>query len=321
MNNPAQGFLKPLFSQSIQNHTHWSYWQDLSQITQTQRIDNSSLWDNQGVQYGLEGLRQGTISIQEFIHLNYHIGGWKPQSQQQPEQLLFIPFVRTPIWLTQWSRLNIHFAKNGPAKRTTANSQTIETAYRYGQVFLGVNPIPTIDIHHYLEEELDMHHISTSFATRLRIENYQGHTNNQKIWVSHKDFTPLKEAFTVIDSWLTNDRMPEDASDRCFDKNGDVIAEGHAVWSGKWNKQTLGKCTQAYPIYSNSRIQAGGPWQGSIFKCHKIPVRQAIAQGIYKPLDMTPYIKELEDVFPHGVCDFKKGDLANPFNWLSDRSS
>ena len=313
VNNPAQGFLKPIFSQTINQTTNWSYWQDLSFITAKQTNNAPALWDNEGVQYGLNGLKKGQISIEEFLHLNYHIGGWKPQDQQKPEQLLFFPFVKTPIWLTQWSRHNIYSAKEQPAKRTTADLDAIRAAYRYGQIYLGDNQIPTIDIHHYLEDELDMHHVSTSFATRLRILQKQGHSNNQLIWISDKKYTPLDEAFSMIDRWINSSKKPDDATDQCFGPNGEVIANGSSVWDGNWNSKKLGMCAKHFPIYSNSRIQAGGPWTGSIFKCHRVSVDKALESGLYAPIDMTKFKAELEQIFPDGVCDYSLGDMGNPY--------
>lgn len=322
VNNPAQGFLKPLFSQTVNQQTNWSYWQDIALITQQKgEADAPALWDNQGVQYGLKGLQQGVLTPEEFLHLNYHIGGWKQQSKQQPEQLLFFPFIRTPIWLTQWSRHNITNAGDKPAKRTQSNIAAIQQAYRYGQVYLGVNTIPTIDIHHYLEEQLDMHHISTSFATRLRIQQQHGNLKNHRIWIADKNYTPLNEAFETLDLWLTTQKAPLNASDRCFGEKGEVIADGEDVWNGDWNNQDDGECTRHFPIYTNSRIQAGGPWAGSIFKCQRIAVGQAIEQGVYHPVDMAPYRDKLTQTFPDGVCDYSKPDLGNPFSELNGKLS
>ena len=40
-------------------------------------------WDNVGVQYGLASLKGGQITPAEFLHVNWHIGGWKhPRNQQ-----------------------------------------------------------------------------------------------------------------------------------------------------------------------------------------------------------------------------------------------
>ncbi|SFD11049.1 DUF6351 family protein [Pseudoalteromonas denitrificans] len=318
INNPDQGFIKKIFSPEVKQKAHWSYWQDLTNIL---GIDNNgfanSVWDNQGVQYGLTALQQGTISPKEFIHLNYHIGGWKPQQEMRQEQLLFLPFTKIPIWMTQWSTHNIYPADKGPAKRTKASTKAIENAYRYGQIFIGFNDVPTIDIHHYLEPELDMHHISTSFATRLRILSQAKNLNNHKIWIAHPDHTPLEQAFLAMDEWLlkgNSKQLKMKTSDRCFDKNGKVIAQGDQVWNGSWNKKQLGTCAQTYPIYTNSRIQAGGPWQGSIFKCQMMSVKKAMSSGLYGNIDMTVYQNELEQIFPDGVCDYNFTDTAKPLD-------
>ena len=316
INNPDQGFIKNIFSPEVKRQAHWSYWQDLINILgkDEQGFANSA-WDNQGVQYGLSSLQKNIISPKEFIHLNYNIGGWKPQRKMKQEQLVYLPFTKIPIWMTQWSRHNIYKAKKGPAKRTKASSKAIENAYRYGQVFIGFNDIPTIDIHHYLEPQLDMHHISTSFATRVRISQQTKNLKNHKIWIAHPDHTPLEEAFLAMDEWLLkgdSTQLQNQTSDRCYDKDGNVIAQGIKVWDGDWNNKPHGKCTSTYPIYTNSRIQAGGPWQGSIFKCKTMSVEQAIKLGLYGVQDMTQYIDQLKEIYPDGVCDYRFDDIAKP---------
>lgn len=316
INNPDQGFIKNTFSPEVKRKTHWSYWQDLANILgiDEQGFANSA-WDNQGVQYGLSSLQKKIISAKEFIHLNYHIGGWKPQQKMKQEQLVYLPFIKIPIWMTQWSRHNIYPAKKGPAKRSKASSEAIKNAYRYGQVFIGFNDIPTIDIHHYLEPKLDMHHISTSFATRVRITEQINNLQNHKIWIAHPDHTPLDEAFSAMDEWLLkgdSKKLQTKTSDRCYDKDGKVIAQGNKVWDGDWNNKSHGKCTSTYPIYTNSRIQAGGPWQGSIFKCKTMSIENAINSGLYGDTDMNPYKDKLKQIYPNGVCDYRFSDTAKP---------
>jgi len=47
--------------------------------------------------------------------------------------------------------------------------------------------------------------------------------------------------------------------------------------------------------------------------CHRVSVEEAIESGIYAPLDARPYRAQLEAIFPEGVCDYRKGDMAK--NW------
>ncbi len=61
-----------------------------------------------------------------------------------------------------------------PAIRTRADLAAIQAAYRAGHIFIGQLDIPVIDLRHYLEQELDMHHSSASFSARLRLLQQQG---------------------------------------------------------------------------------------------------------------------------------------------------
>src|SRR5699024_8792081 len=40
-----------------------------------------STYDNVGVQYGLQALKNGRITKKEFLRLNAHVGGWKPRPE------------------------------------------------------------------------------------------------------------------------------------------------------------------------------------------------------------------------------------------------
>ena len=45
--------------------------------------------DNVGVQYGLKSLKDGKITPEEFLHLNWHIGGWKHPNDMVQETFPF----------------------------------------------------------------------------------------------------------------------------------------------------------------------------------------------------------------------------------------
>ncbi|MBW8183155.1 DUF6351 family protein [Shewanella nanhaiensis] len=321
--NPKQGFVKPYFSDEVKEQVNWTYWQDLAQIYGTDKHGFArTTWGNEGVQYGLVALRKGEISIEEFIKLNQYIGSWVPQNKMKKESAI-TPFgMRFPLWLSLWSRNNITEPSPHTAKRKPADPKAIVNGYRYGQVFIGKAELPILEIRHYLEEDLNMHHTSASFESRLRIQEYQGHNDNQVIWVSHKEHTPIDEGVDYLDRWLmtiiaSDDKDPVNAKpdslrDTCLGSEGEVLHEGENVWDGEWNNRPAGPCSQVYPIYSNIRVQAGGPWAGSIFKCGQIPISQAIKQGVYGSVSISPYQKQLETIFPDGVCDYSQGDIARP---------
>ena len=122
-------------------------------------------------------------------------------------------------------------------------------------------------------------------------------------------------AFEVIDEWMANiaanpdggvaGNKPVRAVDTCFDVNGNVIDSGADVWAGVLDSGGAGSCTELFPVFSTSRIVAGGPITGDVFKCDLKSVAAAIADGDYG--SWTPSVFEqqrLEAIFPEGVCDY-----------------
>jgi hypothetical protein len=273
----------------------------------------------------LSAVASGEITPNEFLKLNATIGGWKDQPDMVQEGIPFLPFGG---W-DPWSSRNQVFSTDPTtyiAPRTEGGVEAMRAAYQAGLVFMGDMDIPIIDWRHYLEDELDMHNSHQSFASRQRIRDYQGHSDNQVIWFTDvidpgpmSDQTP--EAFAVMDQWMMNilanpelgvaGNKPALAVDRCFDAYGAEIAAGDGVWDGILDDGSLGACAQQFPVYGTPRIVAGGPFKGSIFKCQLKPVAAAISDGDYGV--WTPEAGQqamLEQIFPGGVCDFSQADVG-----------
>lgn len=291
-------------------------------------------WDNVGVQYGLEAVATGQITPEEFLKLNATIGGWKNEPDMVQEGSPFYPPGSSDFtnW-DPWSSRNQVFSMDPstPAPRVEGDITAMQAAYEEGLVFMGDIDIPVIDWRHYREDILDMHNAHQSFASRQRIRDARGHSDNQIIWFTDiilggPDFDQTPDALEVMDEWMMNilnhpylgvaGNKPYKAVDRCFDANGVETAAGDHVWDGILDDGPLGACADQFPLYSTSRIVAGGPFKGSIFKCHLIPVRKAIRQGMYG--DWRPTRKErrlLRKIFPDGVCDFSQPDAGLPPGW------
>ncbi|MFT5161995.1 MAG: hypothetical protein ACI9FJ_000563, partial [Alteromonadaceae bacterium] len=322
INNPRMPYLRSYYDNPIVKQVHWSYWQDLVNIygKDSQGFARTT-WDNEGVQYGLRAFAKNAITADEFLKLNRQVGGWKPQQAMETENFFFAFGRKFPVWLTMWSRHNITELQNNSATRRSASLEAIEKAYRYGQIFVGQLNVPVIDVRHYLEDKLDMHHASASFSSRLRLEQ-KNNADKQLIWMSHKDYDYTTKAFATIDQWLSNIRQnpersiaankPIDGVDKCADENGLTIAQGEQVWDGQWNDKKAGLCSQSYPIYSTSRIQAGDSWAASTFKCQRQSVTQAIDKGLYGQQDMLLLKPLLEQIFTTGVCDYDATDAGRP---------
>ena len=285
-----------------------------------------SYWDNVGVQYGLSAVASGEITPEEFLKLNHVIGGWKNEPDMVQEGSPFYPGSWDP-----WSARNQVFSLDpAPALRREGDLGAMQAAYEVGLVFRGDIDIPVIDWRHYLEAELDMHNSHQSFASRQRIRDYRGDSDNQVVWFTDAlggaQFDQTPEALEVMDEWMMNilenpdlgvaGNKPDLAVDRCFDTWGIELASGDDVWDGILDDGAFGACAASFPVYGTSRIVAGGPFKGSIFKCELKPVGKAIADGDYGDWDPTPAEQAmLHQIFPIGVCDFSKPDAGLPPGW------
>ena len=326
VHNPKFVHFSTSFAPAVVESTHWTHWEDLKYFYGVdERGYANSTWDNVGVQYGLEAMTQGLISAEDFLRTNARVGGWKPSHLMEPERLWLIAGDWFPVDLSFWSDHNQYQSSDHgetPAKRSRASLAGIEGAYRAGLVFVGHADIPIIDLRHYLDRELDMHHAAASFATRERLLRGQGSAANQLIWMAAKPHNPVREALAVMDQWMMNiladperqvvANKPRRAQDTCFDAEGAIVASGDTVWDGAWNGRAPGACMQVFPLHKTSRQVAGGGIAGDVFKCQLQSVDHAIGRGLYGEVDMTPHRERLQQIFPDGVCDFTLADQGLP---------
>lgn len=330
IHNPNFVHFASNYSTTVQSQTDWTHWEDLYWVYgRDEHGYAQSTWDNVGVQYGLQALTDGHIGMEEFLQINRSIGGWVSAQQMEAEKFWFLQGELFPVDLSVWSHQNLNLPSGGelPAKRTQASVEAIGGAYRSGHVFLGHLDIPVLDVRHYLDDQLDMHHSSASFMTRARMLRAQGHADNHIVWMSHQGFNPVDYAFEVMDEWLVKllerprlgvaASRPYSAADTCFNEHGEVIAMGQGVWDGQWNQRSVGACLAVYPNHKTSREIAGGPISGDVFKCHRQTLPEAISRGVYGDLEVWSDLEALEQVFPDGVCDYSMADVGRPNDLLA----
>jgi len=326
----SAGSEQALYNPAVMAAVKWTHWDDLRNIYGVDADGyGRSTWDNVGVQYGLSALTGGKISPAEFLTLNATAGSWKNSKDMVQEGCPFIiQLCANPAQFDPWSRRNAQVSPDGgatPAARRAGSIAAMNAAYTSGHVFKGDIDIPIIDWRHYLERQLDMHNSHQSFASRQRMLNFDGDASNGVIWFTDgpAQFDQAPQAFAVMDEWMANIQAhpersvaankPAGAVDRCFNANGSEIAQGTGVWSGILDSGAAGACTQRFPLFSTSRIVAGGPIEGGIYKCALKLVATAIADGTYGL--WAPSAAEtarLQQIFPTGVCDFSKPDAGRP---------
>ncbi|WP_256841154.1 DUF6351 family protein [Ornithinimicrobium cryptoxanthini] len=234
-----------------------------------------------------------------------------------------------------WSLRNANLSPDGgvtPAPRTDGDLVAISNVYDSGLVFRGSLPreIPIIDARPYLEHVLDMHNSHQSFAVRQRLLDGQGRHDGQVIWFMGTDASGdgpeaqfTHEALDTIEEWMANlaadpsmtvtEAAPALAADRCVASDGTEIARGDGVWSGILDEGPEGPCTQSFELHTTSRIEAGGPITGDIYKCNVMPVETAVAEDLYGSWQPTrAQVSRLQEIFPEGVCDYGLPSQGDP---------
>ena len=241
--------------------------------------------DNVGVQYGLDALKTGRITAEQFVDLNEKVGGYD-------------------------------VAGNVVAARTVADPLALTRSYRSGLVLAGTGGLaatPVIDLRAYTDAVNDIHTRFWSFTVRQRLVDAYGPSGaaGQAMLVTPLGTDRSGYALASMDAWLTAiaaDRRhgdgrakmlrnrPADLRDGCWTPAGERVAEP-LRWKG------TGTCDTLYPSFADTRIAAGAPLRNDVLKCH------------LKPLDRTGFTTEqqarLRAVFPTGVCDYSRPGVGH----------
>jgi hypothetical protein len=254
-----------------------------------------TLFDNTGVQYGLDAVNNGDITVDQFLEINENIGGLDPDGHLSPD-------------------------------RSDIAVAGIETAYATGRATSGgggLATMPIIDLRPYLDPFSDIHTRFHSFSMRDRLTRTNGHADNQVIQITG-DFgawlAAIPVALAQMDEWLTSidadwdertsadviAAKPASLVDGCWDADFTFIAET-ATYNG------AGTCNTLYPSYGEPRLVAGSPVLDDVFKCQLAPASYAV--------DFTDaQMDRLDALFADGVCDFDApglGQVPLSGTWLS----
>ena len=332
VNNPRYLSNHRRYTRAVTRQERWSHWHDLRLIYGVGADGFAHrTWSNEGVQYGLAALRAGHLSPAEFLHLNASIGSWKAPRDMRPERYWVFsgPLSRDSDFrdISIWSEHNMQRIRSGRPKlarlvpqgtttinvapRRRADAGAVAAAFHGGQVYLGRTNLPTLDVRHYLDPWLDMHHSFASLSVRARMQATNNPADQHVIWMAEQGDVFIDRAIEVMRAWLDGER-PDLAVDACFDAQGNVIAHGAGVRDGAWNQRPVGACAARFPPYQSPRNVAGEPMTGDFFECPREPVSAALAGGRYAPVDMAPYANYLAQIFPHGVCDYTQPEAGRP---------
>jgi hypothetical protein len=246
--------------------------------------------DNVGVQYGLEALRAGTITVDQFLALNEQIGGFDIDGRIV-------------------------------AQRERARPRDVRRAYATGQVLSGggtVRSLPIITVNLYSDPFGDIHDRFRLFTIRERLRKDGARDRNHTIWTRGSN-GDIVQALTgtafdpagmieTLDRWLTTGKRPTEAVDNCTDAEGRVV-------SGARIYDEPGPCRDLYPSYGDPRTAAGAPLVNDRLKCRLTPIR-AGSYGVALSADQQA---RLRAIFPDGVCDWKArgvGQVPMAATWI-----
>jgi hypothetical protein len=231
---------------------------------------------NGGIQYGLEALKGGQITAEQFVDLNEKVGG------------LDINLQPTPV-------------------RIAGDDESIANTYRTGLL----NETDHLDrvaiIDHAGPDPGAAHDYAHTWWTRDRLDRAHGNHDNQVLWFGPAaligDPRWATEALLSMDRWLS--AVDRDRSKRSLPRKivADRPADVHDRCTyGVRVEPADGACVrQAETRFGTPREVAGGPVTNDVLKCRT----KALSRDDYGLLGLTDdQFARLQAVFPDGVCDW-----------------
>ncbi|RJF96780.1 hypothetical protein D3870_20535 [Noviherbaspirillum cavernae] len=246
--------------------------------------------DNVGVQYGLQALKSGAISVDQFLELNEKVGGFDANGQVQ-------------------------------VARHVGDSEALRIAYQTGRVLVGTNldAMPIIASRAYNDTLGDLHDRTRDFQIRAKLDDLFGNHDNHVLLIAPSAATPgaaaimasmLSVQIVEMEKWLdaiaadtTKDSLaqkvkrnkPQTAKDACWRPDGSKVEEPASF-------DSTGTCNTLYKPFLDPRSAAGAPLAETALKCQLKPV-DVNAYGV--PFTV-PQTARLNAIFAEGVCDYAK---------------
>jgi len=244
--------------------------------------------DNVGVQYGLNALNQGWLSVTEFLELNAAVGGFDVDGHPQ-------------------------------SQRMAADPQTLMRVYSGGFLnsFMGggLATVPIITQRNNADARGDIHDQLEDQIIRARLIKANGRTDNQVIWrtgsTSGIDLPAL--SLDLLNKWLDNiiadpaplspDKVvrnkPADAADTCWELSGNKIVEPATI-------DPSTQCNRIYPYFSQPQLEAGQALTREVLKCALKPIDFADYKVVFTASEQG----QLRSIFPDGVCDYSQPGIG-----------
>ena len=247
-------------------------------------------FDNTGIQYGLSGLKDGSITPGQFADLNEEIGGADIDADPQ-------------------------------AQRMEADPVALERLYRSGSFNTGahLDQVAIIDLRG--PDPGAFHDVYRTYSMRERLIREHGTADNQVLWRGQApligDTNYVTEGIRAMDRWLAV--VEKDSSDRPLSEKVLAARRSAAVdarcTDGVGHELPATVCDATVQAYSSPRIEAGAPVADDTMKCRLVPLDRASYDVSFTDAEWA----RLQDAFPSGVCDYSKPGVAarDAVTWMA----
>ncbi len=231
---------------------------------------------NDGIQYGLNALRSGTITPAQFVDINAKVGG-------------------------------LDYNGNRQAKRVVADDIAVERAYRTGAVDSANNldKVAIIDLRG--PDPGAFHDVYRTYAMRARLLRNFGTAANQVLW---RGLVPLlgdvnyaDDAVLAADAWIARvqaDRRRVPLAQKIREDRPGTVADRCTDGAGKDISPIV--CDEVVSAYGTPRLAAGSPLTDDVLDCAHKPLRREDYNVTFTEAEWLT----LQETFPRGVCDYTK---------------
>ena len=247
-------------------------------------------FDNVGIQYGLSGVLDGTLSPQQFADVNGKIGGFDEAGAIET------------------------------TARVAADDQGLQRVYSSGaaDTASNLNNVAIIDLRG--PDNGSFHDVYRTYAMRARLLRNFGTAANQVLWRGQVDVTGdvnfVDQSVVAADRWVAAfeadtrsvplsqkiiEDKPTDLTDRCT--------------NGAGTAAPAETCDATVVAYGTPRMAAGMPLADDTLKCQLKP----LLRSDYGAVTFTDaQWAEIQSAFPTGVCNYNAApvDFRPTTPWL-----
>lgn len=232
-------------------------------------------FDNTGIQYGLSGLLDGTITPGQFVDLNAEIGGFDLDG-------------------------------NPTRERMQADPVALDRVHRSGAVNTAahLDEVAIIDLRG--PDPGAFHDVYRTYAMRDRLIREHGTAANQVLWRGqvplYGDENFVTEGIRAMDRWLSV--VEQDTGDRPLAEKiveaRDEAGVSARCTDGIGHDIPAEVCDETVESYSTPRMEAGAPLAADTMKCQLVPLDRQSYGVTFTDAEW----QRLREAFPHGVCDY-----------------